>query len=81
MRIEVKNMGERDIHLRIPTGLLFNPVTALFIPAVSNKYGVHITVRQAMAFIKVLYDCKRRFPNWVMVEVADADGGKVEIKM
>ena len=81
MRIVVENKGEKDIHLFLPTGLLFNPVTALFIPAVSNKYGVHITVRQAMAFLKALYDCKRRFPNWVMVEVEDADGGKVEIKM
>ena len=81
MRIEVKNMGDRDIHLRIPTGLLFNPVTALTIPAAAKSQGGHITARQAMAFIKALYDCKRRFPNWVMVEVENADGGKVEIKM
>ncbi len=81
MRIVVKNKGEKDIRLLLPTGLVFNPVTALFVPAVSNKYGVHITARQAMAFIKALYDCKRRFPNWVMVEAEDADGDKVEIKL
>ena len=81
MRIEVKNMGERDIRLRIPTGLLFNPVTALILPATAKSQGVRITARQAMAFIKVLHSCKRRFPNWVMVEVEDADGGTVKIQM
>ena len=81
MRIVVENKGEKDIHLFLPTGLLFNPVTALFIPAASKKYGVRITTRQAMAFVKALHNCKRRFPNWVMVETEDAEGGKVEIKM
>lgn len=81
MRIEVKNMGEKDIHLRIPTGLLFNPVTALILPAAAKSQGVHITARQAMAFIKVLHDCKRRFPDWVMAEAEDADGDTVKIRM
>jgi hypothetical protein len=81
MRIEVKNMGDKDIHLMIPTGLLFNPVTALILPGTAKSQGVHMTARQAMAFIKILHDCKRRFPNWLMVEAEDADGGKVEIKL
>ncbi len=81
MRIVVKNKGEKTIRLLLPTGLVLNPVTALFIPAVSNKYGVHITARQAMAFIKALHDCKHRFSDWVMVEAEDADGGKVDIKL
>lgn len=81
MRIVVKNKGEKDIRLFFSTGLLFNPVTALFVPAVSNKYGVHVTVRQAMAVIKALHNCKHRLPDWVMVEAENADGGKVEIRM
>ena len=81
MRIVVKNMGDRDIRLLFPTRLVFNPVAALIIPSAAKSEGVHINARQAMAFIKVLYNCKRRFPDWVMVEVEDADGGKVEIKL
>ena len=81
MRIVVKNKGEKDIRLILPTGLVFNPVTALLLPAAAKNHGVRITTRQAMAFVKALHDCKHRFPNWVMVEAEDADGGKVEIKM
>ena len=81
MRILVKNKGEKDIRLWIPTALVFNPVTALLIPVAANAHGVHITVRQAMAVVKALHGYKRRFSNWVLVEAEDADGGKVEIQM
>ena len=81
MRIVVKNEGDKDIRLGLPTGLLFNPVTALFVPVIAKKYDVHITVRQAMTFVSVLRDCKTRHPDWVLVEMADDEGGQVEIQL
>lgn len=81
MQILVQNKGEKDIRILLPTGLVFNPVTALIIPAAAESKGFRITVRQVMALIKTLHESKRRFPNWVMVEAEDADGCKVEIKL
>lgn len=77
MRILVENMGERDIRLLFPTGLVFNP---LFLPAAAASYGMHITPRQAMALIRAIRDCKHRYPDWVMVE-AESAGGRVEIRL
>ena len=81
MRIVVKNKGEKDIRLFLPTGLLFNPVTALFVPAIAKKYSVHITVQQAMSFVRALNDCKTRHPDWVLAEVTDDEGDQVEVKL
>ena len=81
MRIIVKDPNDGNVNLWIPTALVLNGFTALIAPQVLEKYDVHMTREQFMILIKTIRDCKRRFPNWVLAEVAGAEGETVFIKL
>lgn len=81
MKILVKDPNEPTVRIWLPTGLVLNRFTALLAPMVLKDQGIAITREQAMTFIKTLHVCKRRFPNWVMVEVQGAQGENVYIKL
>ena len=81
MRIVVKDPEDRNVRLWIPTGLVLNRFTALLAPMVLKDQEIVITREQAMTFIKTQHACKRRFPDWVMVEVQGAQGENVYIKL
>lgn len=81
MKIIVSNPGSKGIRLRIPTGLVLNRFTALLIPAATKKHGAALTYRQCAALVKELRRCKKKYKDWVLVEVSSADGEKVFVKM
>ena len=80
MRIVVKS-SEGNIWLPIPSGLVFNPLTACFAPKFLKEQGVEITRAQAIAFVKELNRYRRKHPKWVLMEVESADGDYVKIKL
>lgn len=81
MRIVVNNNDRRPIKIRFPMGLVLNRFTACFAPLVLRNSEVKITRKQAIRLIKELKRCKKRFPDWKIVEVKSADGEYVEIKL
>ncbi len=80
MRICVKS-GECTVRIPIPTGLVLNGVTACLAPGFLAKHGVHVTRRQAIAFVRELNRYRRRHRDWKLVEVSAGDGAGVEIKL
>lgn len=81
MRIKVNDGSNLNINLRIPTGLIFNRLFAYFLfPKAAEQYGVTISRRQSIAFVKAIKDYKRTHPDWKIVEVESANGEIVEIK-
>ena len=80
MKITVRSEGF-NLRIPIPTGLIFNDLTAGLAPHFLEKNGVTITKKQARTFIRTLRKFKRRHRNWTLVEVESANGDYVEIKL
>ena len=81
MKIAVHNDGGRDIDLRLPTGLIVNPVSAMMLPKVLEEKGIAASRAQALALVRAINRYRRSHPGWVLVEVESADGSHVKITM
>ena len=82
MRVTINgNDHHIPIKLLFPTGLVLNRLTVHFIPKALKDSNISLTRQQALKLIKELKRCKKRFPNWKLVEVKSADGECVEIKL
>lgn len=81
MRIEVQQSEGRAIRILLPSGLVFNGLTARIAARhIMPQNGVKITGRQAAALVKELNRFRKRHPEWVLVE-ADSQGNRVKIKL
>ena len=81
MKILVKEHGGHTIRLIFPSGLVLNSLSASFLPKYLEEQGIHITREQARVFIKELNRFGKRHKDWKLVEVQDADGYFVEIRL
>ena len=81
MRIYIKAPGMTGIRLWFPTALVFNRLTASFIPAAMQQNGIQMTAAQARTFVNVIRHSKRRFKDLTLVEVETADGTGVLIRL
>ena len=81
MKIVIKNGADCNIRLWFPTALVFNRLTALFIPAALQQNGIHVTPAQALALVKIIRDSKHHFKDWTLVEVQTTDGSGVFIRL
>ncbi len=79
MRIIVK--GETNFKFVFPTGLLLNRVTATLAPYFANDDNIKLTRAQAIAMVKAINYYRRRHKDWKLIEMYDADGEYVEIKL
>lgn len=73
MRIHVKAGKDANVRIWLPTALALNSFTALFIPGALEQQGIHVTYTQALRFIRTIRECKRRNPDWVLVEAKSGD--------
>lgn len=80
MRITVRS-DEHRFRIPIPTGLVFNDLTAALAPKFMEQNGITITAKQARKVIRAMRKFKRRHRDWVLVEVQSADGDYVEVKL
>ena len=82
MRVTI-NGNDRHIPIKLlfPTGLVLNRLTVYFIPKALKDSNISLTRQQAVKLIKELKRCKKRFPDWKLVEVKTADGECVEVKL
>lgn len=82
MRIKVNDGDDINIDLRFPSGLAFNRFFAyLLYPKAAEQYGVTITREQSVALVNAIKEYKRAHPDWKIVEVENANGTIVEIKL
>ena len=81
MRIVVKGNAGANIWLPIPTGLVMNRFTAVFVQKKLKEYGLNVTKEQAVALIRALKQYRRKNPDWVLVEVQSSNGTFVKIKV
>ncbi|MGN0985735.1 MAG: hypothetical protein ACI4OU_04510 [Candidatus Enterenecus sp.] len=86
MRITIAS-GEKAIDIRLPSRLLFNSVTAAIAgPAIvaqsmKNCGGpeVELDRRTVRALFREINRCRRRFPDWCLVEAES--GGKTQLRI
>ena len=81
MKILVKERGGHTIRLVFPSGLVLYSLSARFLPKYLEEQGIHITREQALMFIKELNRFRKSHRDWKLVEVQDADGEIVEIRL
>ena len=78
MNLSVSQKGE-PINLRFPTRLLLNPVTAFILCRKAKKHGIIISRRQVTGFMKAARTYRRTHDDWVLLEVTETDGGRVQL--
>jgi len=84
MRIYVKEKNSRAIHIIIPTVLVMNIITSYIASFFISKYASqHITLsaRDLRRIFNAVHIAKFKHPNWNLVEIDDADGDIVKIKL
>jgi len=78
MNLTVSQKGA-PVNLRIPTRLLLNPVTAFFLCRKARKRGIAVSYRQAASLMKAVRTYRRTHDDWVLLEVTEADGGRIQL--
>lgn len=59
--------------------LIFNTISALFLPDILQKNGITITREQLLLFGKEIRDYKKRNSEWALLEVKSKDGDEVTL--
>lgn len=82
MRIDIEG-GEKDIHLAFPTRALCNSVTASIAgAALRNSMEVpELSAEQVRMLFQCLLQCKKNYPDLVLVDIDNADGTKIKIQL
>lgn len=83
MKIVIKGPGHRTIRILLPTRLVLNrPAIALWYTFSSEAASsLPCTKEQLLALIDTIHTCRRRFPDWTLVEVDSASGERVEVRL
>ena len=81
MLIRIKSKDGPNLFIPFPLGLVCNRFTAGIAARAAALGGVAATPEQMARFFRIARQCKRRHPDWVMVEVQSADGDQVYIKL
>lgn len=87
MKIVIKEKDKKAITIRFPTRLALNHLTARI--ATSKLVAKHLpkedmpplTYAQLKVLIRAVHEARHRFPDWVIVDVEEADGEKVIVKL
>lgn len=83
MRIEITSEG-RSFKLIIPTGLILNPVVFTVTKGAIRVEGLDLSAIKAKdvsAIAKIIKKCKKQDPDWCLVDVEEASGDRVKIKL
>ena len=81
MLVIVKENEKKKLHVRIPTRLLINSLTAIIAPKFLNDGEFKVTAKQLLKFFHVIHKCRRRFKKWDLVEVKSANGDYVRVRL
>ena len=81
MIVRIKSKDGPNLFIPFPLGLVCNRFTAPIAARAAAEGGVNVTPEQLKKLFRVLRDCKRRHPDWVLAEVHSADGDEVYVKL
>ena len=81
MIVKVRSKDGPNLLIPIPTGLFCNRLTAGIAAKAMAQNGWNATPEQMAKLFRVIRECKRRFPGWVITEVESADGDYVYVKL
>lgn len=81
MNVRIMENGEETVRLSLPSGMIFNRLTASFISSSLKSYGVTVTKRQAAALLKELNRFRLQHPGWTLCEVERPDGKAVTVTL
>ncbi len=73
--MEVYVNGKRRLNL--PSALVFNRLTGWLL----GRWGLKLTWRQWRTLARAVRTCRRTHPDWVLVEVEEADGDHITIRL
>ena len=80
MIIKVRS-DDVKLWIPVPLGMVFNGLTAAFLPKLMEQNGMTITPKQARKLMRGLRKCQRRHRGLTLVEAETAYGQHVEIKL
>lgn len=81
MQIRVQNPEGPNFWIPLPTGLIFNRLTASVAARATAEMGVRLSPKQMARLFAAVKRFRRRHPDWVLVEVDSADGEHVRVKL
>lgn len=87
MKITIKEKEKKAICIRFPTRLALNNLTARIATSkrvmekLDEKDVPPLTYPQMKAVVRAIHEARRRFPDWTLVEVEEADGEKITVKL
>lgn len=80
MIIKVRS-EEIKLWIPIPLGVVFNDLTAAFLPKIMAQNGMTITPKQARKLIRGIRKCQRRHRGLTLVEAQTSGGQSVKITL
>ena len=79
MNIIVNEVGGKNIHLRLPSGLVLNGLSANLLSVKLKDKNLNISSKQLRILFQAIKAYKTNHPEWKLVEVHGHDGETVEI--
>ena len=82
MQIRIREKDGANLFIPLPTGLVFNRLTAwIAARAAAEHGGFSIAPGRLYALFSAAKRYKKAHPDWTLVEVWDSDGDYVKIKL
>lgn len=79
MNIIINEVGGKTIHLRLPSALVLNPLSANLLSVKLKENHLNISSKQLQILFQAIKTYKLNHPEWKLVEVYGHDGDTVEI--
>ena len=79
MNIIINEVGGKNIHLCLPSGLVLNPLSANLLSVKLKEKHLNISSKQFRILFHAIKTYKLNHPEWKLVEVYGHDGDTVDI--
>ncbi len=81
MVIHVHQKNGPKLFIPLPTGLIFNGITAGIAARATPKTDTPMNAAQLRRLFAAVRHYKQKHPDWVLVDVRSADGDRVKITL
>ncbi len=81
MVIRIRSQDGPNLTIPLPTGLVFNGITAEIAARATRSTVAPMNAAQLRRLFAAIRHYKKKHPDWVLVEVRSADGDYVKITM
>ena len=80
MIVKIRCQQGPRLLIPIPIGLFCNRLTVGIAAKAMEQNGITATPAQMMKLFRTIRRCKRKHPDWVMVEVQSSNGDYIYVK-